>query len=87
MSRRLINEQRINKWPPNWHFYKEDNTILVFIDTIYKNKTLILNIDTSNSYPFCPPKVTCDVTDCERDVPDSMSDYAHIARGIGCIRW
>tara|TARA_B110000967_G_C18810727_1_gene523439 strand:+ start:673 stop:1125 length:453 start_codon:yes stop_codon:yes gene_type:complete len=60
MSRRLINEQRINKWPPNWHFYKEDNIILVFIDTIYKNKTLILNIDTSNSYPFCPPKVTCD---------------------------
>jgi len=63
MSRRLINEQRINNWPPNWHFYKEDNSILVLIDTIYKNKTLILNIDTSNSYPFNPPKFMCDGKD------------------------
>ena len=33
------------------------------------------------------PKVTCDVTDCERDVLDSISKYVYIARGIACIRW
>ena len=58
MSRRLINEQKKNNWPANWLLYKEDNTILIFIDTIYKNKTLILTLDTSD-YPFRPPQVTC----------------------------
>ena len=73
MSRRLINEQKKNNWPANWFLYKEDKTILIFIDTIYKNKTLILTLDTSNSYPFRPPRVTCNGIDMQMYYKDLFS--------------
>ena len=55
----ILKEQALYKWPPNWHFYEEDNQVVVFIDTIYKDNALILTIDFTKQYPFLRPNVTC----------------------------
>ena len=55
----ILKEQKLYEWPSNWHFYEEDNQVIVFIDTIYINNALILTLDFPKQYPFFRPDVTC----------------------------
>lgn len=52
MLRRLTNEQTVDKWPLNWHFYKKDHIIIIVLE---ENIITIKNLE---SYPFRPPQVT-----------------------------